>query len=102
MMHEPEPALKKAMNLLKELSEDEEFRQQYEARQKFLRDQVSMMEGAREEGLKKGIEEGIKEGEAESKRKIAMNMLNLGLDRETIVKATGLTSAEVKAIQQEK
>ncbi|APO42858.1 hypothetical protein BS614_01370 [Paenibacillus xylanexedens] len=101
-MHEPEPALKKAMNLLKELSEDEEFRQQYEARQKFLRDQVSMMEGAREEGLKKGIEEGIKEGEAESKRKIAMNMLNLGLDRETIVKATGLTSAEVKAIQQEK
>ncbi|WP_251035234.1 hypothetical protein [Paenibacillus polymyxa] len=110
MMHEPEPALKKAMNLLKELSEDEEFRQQYEARQKFLRDQVSMMEGAREEGLKKGmeegiqkgIEEGIKEGEAESKRKIAMNMLNLGLDRETIVKATRLTSAEVKAIQQEK
>ncbi|MET1172140.1 hypothetical protein [Paenibacillus amylolyticus] len=53
-----------------------------------------MMEGAREEG--------IKEGETESKRKIAMNMLNLGLDRETIVKATGLTSAEVKAIQQEK
>ncbi|WP_413406878.1 Rpn family recombination-promoting nuclease/putative transposase [Paenibacillus amylolyticus] len=106
MMHEPEPALKKAMNLLKELSEDEEFRQQYEARQKFLRDQVSMMEGAREEGLKKGMEEGIQkgieEGEAESKRKIAMNMLNLGLDQETIVKATGLTSAEVKAIQQEK
>ncbi|WP_083679719.1 Rpn family recombination-promoting nuclease/putative transposase [Paenibacillus sp. FSL R5-0341] len=94
MMHEPEPALKKAMNLLKELSEDEEFRQQYEARQKFLRDQVSMKEGAREEG--------IKEGETESKRKIAMNMLNLGLDQETIVKATGLTSTEVKAIQQEK
>lgn len=106
MMHEPEPALKKAMNLLKELSEDEEFRQQYEARQKFLRDQVSMMEGAREEGLKKGMEEGIqkgiKEGEAESKRKIALNMLTLGLDQETIVKATGLTSAELKAIQEEK
>ncbi|OMF56907.1 hypothetical protein BK141_26005 [Paenibacillus sp. FSL R5-0765] len=93
-MHEPEPALKKAMNLLKELSEDEEFRQQYEARQKVLRDQVSLMEGAREKG--------IEEGEAESKRKIALNMLNLGLDQETIVKATGLTSAEVKAIQQEK
>ncbi|MET1172141.1 hypothetical protein ABWU89_11085 [Paenibacillus amylolyticus] len=35
MVHEPEPALKKAMNLLKELSEDEEFRQQYEARKSF-------------------------------------------------------------------
>ncbi|MGE6667768.1 Rpn family recombination-promoting nuclease/putative transposase [Paenibacillus xylanexedens] len=94
MMHEPEPALKKAMNLLKELSEDEEFRQQYEARQKFLRDQVSMMEGAREEGLKKG--------EAESKRKIAMNMLTLGLDQATIIKATGLTPSELVELQQEK
>lgn len=106
MMHEPEPALKKAMDLLKELSEDEEFREQYEARQKFLRDQISMIEGAREEGLKKGMEEGIQKGieesEAESKRKIALNMLTLGLDQETIVKATGLTSAELKAIQEEK
>ncbi|WP_339257839.1 hypothetical protein MKZ12_28285 [Paenibacillus sp. FSL R5-0713] len=106
MMHEPEPALKKAMNLLKELSEDEELREQYEARQKFLRDQISMIEGAQEEGLKKGMEEGIQKGieesEAESKRKIALNMLTLGLDQETIVKATGLTSAELKAIQEEK
>ncbi|MEK4665316.1 hypothetical protein MHH93_25800 [Priestia sp. FSL H7-0729] len=114
MMHEPEPALKKAMSVLELLSQDEQARQRYIDRQKFLWDEASMIEGAREEGLKKGMEEGIqkgieegikegiKEGEAESKRKIALNMLTLGLDQETIVKATGLTSAEVKAIQQEK
>lgn len=84
----------KAMSVLEFLSQDEQARQRYIDRQKFLWDEASMIEGAREEGLKKG--------EAESKRKIALNMLTLGLDQETIVKATGLTSAELKAIQEEK
>ncbi|GGH66322.1 hypothetical protein ACN9MH_27785 [Paenibacillus silvae] len=109
-MHELEPALKKAMSVLEFLSQDEQARQEYEARQKFLRDEASMIEGAREEGLKKGLEEGlkegikegIKEGEAESKRKIAQNMLTLGLDEEIIMKATGLSSSELKNIQQNK
>lgn len=106
MMHELEPALKKAMTVLEFLSQDEQARQEYEARQKFLRDEASMIEGAREEGLKKGLEEGIKEGikegEAESKRKIAQNMLALGLDEEIIIKVTGLSSTELKTIQQHK
>lgn len=98
------------MSVLEFLSQDEQARQEYEARQKFLRDEASMIEGAREEGLKKGLEEGlkegikegIKEGEAESKRKIAQNMLTLGLDEEIIMKATGLSSSELKNIQQNK
>ncbi|PYE50900.1 Rpn family recombination-promoting nuclease/putative transposase [Paenibacillus barcinonensis] len=110
MMNELEPALKKAMSVLEFLSQDEQARQEYEARQKFLRDEASMIEGAREEGLKKGLEEGLKEGmkegmkegEAESKRKIAQNMLALGLDEEIIIKATGLSSSELKNIQQNK
>lgn len=110
MMHEPEPALKKAMSVLEFLSQDEQARQRYIDRQKFLWDEASMIEGAREEGLKKGmekgiqkgIEEGIKEGQAESKRKIAMNMLNLGLDQATIIKASGLTSSELEELQKEK
>lgn len=102
MMHELEPALKKAMSVLEFLSQDEQARQQYEARQKFLRDEASMIEGAREEGLKKGLEEGIKEGEAESKRKIAINMLALGLDQDTIIKATGLTLSELEELKKEK
>ncbi|MGV2884781.1 Rpn family recombination-promoting nuclease/putative transposase [Paenibacillus taichungensis] len=110
LMHEPEPALKKAMSVLEFLSQDEQARQQYIDRQKFLWDEVSMIEGAREEGLKKGleegiqkgIEEGIKEGEAESKRKIAINMLALGLDQDTIIKATGLTLSELEELKKEK
>jgi flagellar biosynthesis/type III secretory pathway protein FliH len=62
MMNELEPALKKAMSVLEFLSQDEQARQHYEARQKFLRDEASMIEGAREEGLKEGLEEGIQKG----------------------------------------
>ncbi|MEC0126439.1 hypothetical protein [Paenibacillus pabuli] len=102
--------MKKAMSVLEFLSQDEQARQQYEARQKFLRDEASMIEGAREEGLKKGleegiqkgIEEGIKEGEAESRRKIEINMLTLGTDQETIIKATGLTLSELEDLKKEK
>ncbi len=98
------------MSVLEFLSQDEQARQQYIDRQKFLWDEVSMIEGAREEGLKKGleegiqkgIEEGIKEGEAESKRKIAINMLALGLDQDTIIKATGLTLSELEELKKEK
>lgn len=98
------------MSVLEFLSQDEQARQRYIDRQKFLWDEASMIEGAREEGLKKGmeegiqkgIEEGIKEGEAESKRKIAMNMLTLGLNQATIIKATGLTPSELEELQKEK
>ncbi|WP_256984674.1 MULTISPECIES: hypothetical protein [Paenibacillus] len=103
MMHEPEPALKKAMSVLEFLSQDEQARQRYIDRQKFLWDEASMIEGAREEGLKKGLEEGIqkgiKEGEAESKRKIALNMLSLGIELDIIIKATGLTPVEIEELQ---
>ncbi|HBU81385.1 MAG TPA: hypothetical protein DEF35_07050 [Paenibacillus sp.] len=102
-MHEPEPALKKAMSVLEFLSQDEQARQRYIDRQKFLWDEASMIEGAREEGLKKGLEEGIqkgiKEGEAESKRKIALNMLSLGIELDIIIKATGLTPVEIEELQ---
>jgi flagellar biosynthesis/type III secretory pathway protein FliH len=113
MMHEPEPALKKAMSVLEFLSQDEQARQRYIDRQKFLWDEASMIEGAREEGLKKGLEEGIqkgiqkgikegiKEGEAESKRKIALNMLSLGIELDIIIKATGLTPVEIEELQTE-
>jgi len=50
--HNPEPALKKAMSVLEFLSQDEQARQRYIDRQKFLWDEASMIEGAREEGFK--------------------------------------------------
>ena len=44
-----------------------------------------------EEGLAEGREEGREEGRAEAKMKTAKNLKQLGVDVETIAKATGLS-----------
>ncbi|AET58062.1 hypothetical protein HPL003_06495 [Paenibacillus terrae HPL-003] len=77
-----EPGLEKAMDTLQYLSQDSDARRLYEARQKYLHDEASMLESAEMEGVKK----------------VAKNMLEMNLDITTIVKATGLTEQEIKGL----
>lgn len=78
-----EPVLKKAMDTLEFLSQNEEARRQYEARQKFLHDEASMIEGARNEG----------------KVEVARKLLALGINIPVIVEASGLSEDEVRALK---
>ena len=50
------------------------------------------------EGRAEGREEGREEGRAEEKRDTARNLKALGVDTETIMKATGLSKEEVEAL----
>lgn len=86
-----EPLLKKAMETLELLSQDEQTRIEYEARLKYLFDETSRLEGARAEGIAKGIAEGIAEG----KQEVARNLLAAGVDIAVIFKASGLSEAEI-------
>lgn len=74
-----EPAIKKAMTVLDFLQMDEEAIRLYELREKALHDEISMLNGAREE---KAIE-------------VAKNMLNDGFDIGLIKKYTGLPEADI-------
>ena len=96
-----EPGLKKAMDTLQYLSQDSEARRLYEARQKYLHDEASMLEGAKQAGVKEGMKEGMKEGIKEGIKEVAKNMLALNLDTATIAKATGLTEQEIDALRSE-
>lgn len=78
-----EPGLEKAMDTLQYLSQDSEARRLYEARQKYLHDEASMLGSAELAGIKK----------------VAKNMLDMDIDIATIVKATGLTEQEINALQ---
>ncbi|BCG56765.1 Rpn family recombination-promoting nuclease/putative transposase [Paenibacillus sp. URB8-2] len=78
-----EPGLEKAMDTLQYLSQDSDARRLYEARQKYLHDEASMMESAKLAGI----------------REVAKNMLALNLDIATIAKATGLTEQEINALR---
>jgi predicted transposase/invertase (TIGR01784 family) len=78
-----EPGLEKAMDTLQYLSQDSEARRLYEARQKYLHDEASMLEGAKQAGIKE----------------VARNMLALNIDVATIAKATGLTEQEINSLK---
>lgn len=82
-----EPTLKKAMDTLEFLSQDQEARRLYEERQKYLHDEASMIEWATEKGR------------IEEKKMIARNMLSMGLDISIITKASGLSEAEVESLK---
>ncbi|RAU92479.1 Rpn family recombination-promoting nuclease/putative transposase [Paenibacillus sp. YN15] len=94
-----EPGLEKAMDTLQYLSQDSEARRLYEARQKYLHDEASMLEGAKQAGMKAGMQEGMKAGMKAGIRGVAKNMLALNLDIATIAKATGLSEQEIRALK---
>ncbi|MCS7464992.1 Rpn family recombination-promoting nuclease/putative transposase [Paenibacillus doosanensis] len=82
-----EPMLKKAMTTLKFLSQDAEARQLYEARQKYLHDEASMIEGAKAEGERKKALE------------IAKSLLDSNVDIAVIAKSTGLSMDEIEKLR---
>ena len=52
-----------------------------------------------DEGLERGKSLGLAEGARQAKLETAKNLLHLGLSRENIAQATGLTKAEVEALK---
>ncbi|TDT51994.1 putative transposase/invertase (TIGR01784 family) [Fonticella tunisiensis] len=82
-----EPAIKKAITVLGMLSRDPETVRLAELRMKKILDEKSMIEGAKEEGR------------AEGKLEVARNLLAMGLDLASIVKATGLKEEQIKEIR---
>ena len=94
--------IRQAKDELIRMSNDDTQRELYEMRAKTLKDKVSALNEAERKGIKKGIKEGIQKGIEEGERKkaieIAKSMINIGLDKDTIVKSTGLDSSEVEKL----
>ncbi|MDD3880197.1 MAG: DUF4351 domain-containing protein, partial [Syntrophomonas sp.] len=83
--------IKKALSILEIVSQDEKARMLYEAREAEIRDQITRIESAREEGLKegmeKGMEKGMEEGEVNALARTAIKLLT---------KKFGLLPEEIK------
>ncbi|MGO0063631.1 Rpn family recombination-promoting nuclease/putative transposase [Brevibacillus fluminis] len=80
-----EPTIRKAVNVLEFLSQDAEARRLYEMREKALKDEVSMIEGAKEEG----------------KAEVARKMIAKEMDISLIVELTGLSVEEIEKLKQQ-
>ncbi|HEN3638649.1 TPA: Rpn family recombination-promoting nuclease/putative transposase, partial [Yersinia enterocolitica] len=57
------------------------------------------IEKGRQEGLQEGRQEGRLEGERDAALKIARSMLASGLDRDSVMKMTGLTADDLAQIR---
>jgi len=78
-----DPAIAKAEQILDWLSCDKETLRLYDLRQKAIYDEVTRIEGARDEGKKEG------------KIEVAKNMLKKGLDIAFVAEVSGLPESEV-------
>ncbi len=52
-----------------------------------------------QKGIEKGIEKGRHEGKLEGKLEVARTMLANGIDRESVMKMTGLTADDLAQIR---
>ena len=86
--------IREAKDELIKMSNDDTQRELYEMRAKTLRDKISALNEAERKGIKKGREEGEKNKAIE----IAKSLINLGLDKESIAKSTGLDLCEVEKL----
>ena len=81
------PEIKEAKKTLEILSLDKKARMTYEQRQKALKDKISMLYGAKEEGIKEG------------KIEMAKAMLKEGINKEIIIKISGLSKTEIEKLK---
>lgn len=80
--------IRKAQEELEYLTGDEAERRIAELREKAIRDEITNIEGAKEEGVNKGSKR--------EKTEIAKRLKKMNMNIEDIEKATGLTKEEIE------
>ncbi|MGG5252495.1 Rpn family recombination-promoting nuclease/putative transposase [Neobacillus sp. SM06] len=106
-----EQEIREALVEWENLSANKENKELYEARLKFLRDQLSNIRGERREGIKEGIKKGIKQGieqgikqgleqgKEKERKEIIRKMLQKGMDVGTIANILDCSREEVEQYQ---
>ena len=102
-----DPDIKEALNLEKLYLGSRKERLSYimsfkgmmdaENREKWV--QKNALEKGMQQGMKQGLEKGMEKGMEKGKAEMALSLLNLGVDEETIAKASGLTIEQVRKIE---
>ena len=87
--------VKKAREVLAEISQNEHERYKAELRQKYIMDQKAVEEAGFDKGLAVGIQQGINQNQIE----IAKKLLNKGTKLEEIIELTDLTKDEIISLK---
>ena len=98
MLAQENPIMAKANTVMDIFYLDEQERKRYEAAWEYESDRLSMISESERKGLERGLAEGEARGSRQAKLETAKNLLHIGLSRENIAQATGLSQAEVEAL----
>ena len=94
--------IKKAMDIIDEMSTNPKEWELYESRRLAIMDYNTGIYESKEEGIKEGIKQGIKQGievgKREEKIEITKELLKLGISIEDIQKVTKLTKDEIEKL----
>lgn len=91
--------IKKAKEVLEEISQDKRERYLAELREKYILDQKAIEDAGYDKGLREGMTQGIAQGKKEEKKKIAKNLLKINMLIEQIEEVTGLTKEEIEKLK---
>ena len=91
-------ATRKALSIVEKSAMSEGQLYAYEKFWSAVINEEVLLKGSFERGVSEGEAIGIAKGEAKANRKNAQNLKNLGIDIETISKATGLTAKEIETL----
>ena len=91
--------VKKAKEVLEEISKDEDERYKAELRQKYIMDQKATEAAGYDKGLEAGIKQGLEQGARQEKLEIAKNLLSMGLSIEQVIEATSLNKEEIDLLK---
>ncbi len=91
--------MKRAMEHLQDLSQDEDIRRWEEAREKFIMDQRAEKAYAFDEGLQKGREEGREEGRQKTKQDLIKSMIKEGVSITTVSKITNWPEKKIQKLK---
>jgi len=102
-----EPAIEKAQKVLEYLGTNDEIRRYYELREKAIHDEITRLEGAKEEGLQQGLQQGIQQGiqqglqqgEYQKSYEVAKKMILDEVEYSIIEKYTGISKAELENLR---
>ncbi|MDD2620897.1 MAG: Rpn family recombination-promoting nuclease/putative transposase [Syntrophomonadaceae bacterium] len=93
--------IRMAEEVLETLSQDEKAREMYLQREKWRLDKISSEKYLRNKALKEGRDEGRDEGRQEEQRKIAINLIAMGMETDQICRATGLSKELIECLRNE-
>ena len=90
--------IKKAKEILDEISQDKHERYLAELREKYIMDQKAVEAAGFDKGLEQGKNQGIKQGEKQKTLELAKKMKQKNIPTETIEEITGLAKEEIEKL----